>query len=180
RGEGVDVSDVELVKEYPTSLNFKEIKEDGSGSTYYYRYNSPISTLEPEDITDDIFQDVDVVHLTVVFLSLDEKNRHIVKKIIEIENKKEIVISFDLNIRLKLWTIEEARKVFYEIFPYVDILLTGLEEIELIIGESSEEAMMKFANDYRIQDLVIKDGGNGSRLYRNGVWTKEEADRKSV
>lgn len=175
RGEGVDVSDVELVKEYPTSLNFKEIKEDGSGSTYYYRYNSPISTLEPEDITDDIFQDVDVVHLTGVFLSLDEKNRHIVKKIIEIAKKKEIVISFDPNIRLKLWTIEEARKVFYEIFPYVDILLTGLEEIELIIGESSEEAMMKFANDYRIQDLVIKDGGNGSRLYRNGVWTKEEA-----
>src|SRR5699024_1308296 len=82
RGEGVDVSDVELVKEYPTSLNIKEIKEDGYGNTYYYRYNSPISTLEPEDITDDIFQDVDVVHLTGVFLSLDEKNRHIVKKII--------------------------------------------------------------------------------------------------
>src|SRR5699024_256657 len=64
RGEGVDVSDVDLVEGYPTSLSFKEIKEDGSGSTYYYRYHSPISTLEPEDITDDIFQDIDVVHLT--------------------------------------------------------------------------------------------------------------------
>ena len=175
RGEGVDVSDVQLMTGYPTSLNFKEIKEDGSGSTYYYRSNSPISTLEPEDITGDIFQDIDVVHLTGVFLSLDKNNRHIVKKILEIAKAKNIIISFDPNIRLKLWTIEEAREVFHDVFPYVDILLTGLDEIKLIIGEDSEEAMMKFAHEYAIQDLVIKDGGNGSRLYRNGEWTSEEA-----
>src|SRR5699024_8366781 len=141
-----------------------KVNEDGFVSIYYYRYHSPISTLEPEDITDDIFQDIDVVHLTGVFLSLDEKNRHIVKKILEIAKEKDIVISFDPNIRLKLWTIEEARKVFYEIFPYVDILLTGLEEIELIIGESSAEAMMKFANEDDIQEVVIKDRRNGSSL----------------
>lgn len=175
RGEGVDVSEVQLMEGYPTSLNFKEIKEDGSGSTFYYRSNSPISTLETEEIRDDLFEDVDVVHLTGVFLSLDKKNRHIVKRIVEIAKKKNIIVSFDPNIRLKLWTIEEAREVFYDIFPYVDILLTGLDEIKQIIGEDSEEALVKFANEYRIQDLVIKDGGNGSRLYRNGEWTKEEA-----
>lgn len=175
RGEGIDVSDVKLVEGYSTSLNFKEIKEDGSGRTFYYRSNSPILTLNPEDITDEMFTNVDIVHLTGVFLSIDKKNRFIVNRIIEKAKENDITISFDPNIRLRLWSIEEAREVFKEIFPSVDILLTGLDEIKLIIEEDSQEALVKFAHDYQIQDLVIKDGGNGSMLYRNGVWTKEKA-----
>ena len=175
RGEGIDVSNVKLVDGYATSLNFKEIKADGSGRTFYYRSNSPILTLEPEDITDDIFEEIDVVHLTGVFLSIDKKNKLIAHKIIEKAKKNNITISFDPNIRLKLWTIEEARETFEKIFPSIDILLTGLDEIKLIIGEDSLEGLEKFAQKYEIKDLVIKDGGNGSMLYRDGVWTKKEA-----
>src|SRR5690625_133761 len=61
RGEGIDVSEVKFVDGYPTSLNFKEINEDGSGRTFYYRSNSPILTLEPEDITDEMFENIDIV-----------------------------------------------------------------------------------------------------------------------
>ncbi len=175
RGEGVDVSDVEFVDECATSVNFKEIKEDGSGKTFYYRSNSPILSLTPEDITDDMFNSIDLVHLSGVFLSIDPKNKLIVKKVIEKAKKNDVTISFDPNIRLKLWTIGEARDIFKEIFPHVDILLTGLDEIKLIIEEDSKEALAEFAHHYHIQDLVIKDGGNGSMLYRNGVWTEEKA-----
>lgn len=180
RGEGVDVSDVQFVDGLSTSVNFKEIKEDGSGKTFYYRSNSPILTLEPESITDEMFQGVDVVHLTGVFLSINKKNRYIAKKMIEKARKHNITISFDPNIRLKLWTIQEAREIFKEIFPNVDILLTGLDEIKLIIGEDSQKALAEFAESYQIKDLVIKDGGNGSMLYRNGSWTKEKAFDVSV
>lgn len=175
RGEGVDVSDVQFVKEYPTSLNFKEIKEDGSGRTFYYRSNSPTNTFVMEDITDDLFTSIDIVHLTGVFLSLDKKNLALVMKVIEKAKENNITISFDPNIRLKLWTIDDARETFKEIFPHVDILLTGLDELELFLEEDSEDSFTKFANDYNIKDLIIKDGENGSKLYRDGVWTKADA-----
>ena len=67
RGEGIDVSEVKLVEGYPSSLNFKEIREDGSGKTFYYRYQSPILTMEPSDITLEMLEGVDLVHLTGVF-----------------------------------------------------------------------------------------------------------------
>lgn len=175
RGEGIDVSDVKLMEGYSTSVNFKEIQEDGSGKTFYYRANSPILTLNPDDITDDVFKSVDIVHLTGVFLSIDPKNKFIVKKVIEKAKEHNVTISFDPNIRLKLWTIEEAREVFNEILPHVDILLTGLDEIKLITGEDSQEVLEDFAHQHNIQDLVIKDGGKGSMLYRDGTWTKEKA-----
>src|SRR5699024_10998274 len=80
-----------------------------------------------------------------------------------------ITISFDPNIRLKLWTIDDARETFKEIFPHVDILLSGLDELELFLEEDSEDSFTKFANDYNIKDLIIKDGENGSKLYGDGV-----------
>ncbi|MDN7246150.1 sugar kinase [Planococcus shenhongbingii] len=179
RGEGVDMANVEFVENYPTSLNFKEIREDGSGKTFYYRYQSPILTLEPEDITEAMFDGIDLIHLTGVFLAIDPKNLAIVKRVLEIASEKEIKVSFDPNIRLKLWTLEQAKAAYQEIFPYVDILLTGLDEIEMIIGDASEAALEQCAIDFNIGQLVIKDGGNGARLYQDQTWYTKEAFKVS-
>lgn len=180
RGEGVDVSNVRLMENYPTSVNFKQINEDGSGKTFYYRYNSPILSMELEDFQDEQFEDISLIHLTGVFMAIDKKNLEIVYKILEIAKRKNIIVSFDPNIRLKLWSIEDARKAYDNVFPYVDILLTGLDEIEMITGFSDEVALGKFANAYNISDLVIKDGGNGSKLYKNGTWISKEAFKVDV
>ncbi|WP_257352119.1 sugar kinase [Pseudalkalibacillus decolorationis] len=176
RGEGLDMDDVAFVEGYSTSLNFKEIREDGSGKTFYYRHQSPILTLQPNDITEKMFDQIHLIHITGVFLAIDPvKNVEIIKRVIEIAQQKDIPVSFDPNIRLKLWTIEEARSVYLELFPYVDILLTGLDEIRSIIGTESEEALVDLANRYKIDQLVIKDGANGSKVYHSGVWYEKEA-----
>ncbi|MED1642460.1 sugar kinase [Brevibacillus agri] len=175
RGEGIDVEDVAFVEGYPTSVNFKEIREDGSGKTFYYRYHSPILTLQPGDITKKMFEGIHLIHITGVFLAIDPKNVEIVKRVIEVARQKSIPVSFDPNIRLKLWTIEEARAVYAELFPFVDILLTGRDEIELILGDASEAALVEFAKRFQIEQLVIKDGANGSKVYHNGVWHVKKA-----
>lgn len=180
RGEGVDMSNVQLMENYTTSVNFKQINEDGSGKTFYYRNNSPILSMEPKDFQDGHFDDISVIHLTGVFLAINKKNQDIVCKILEIARRKNITISFDPNIRLKLWSIGEARKAFNKVFPFVDILLTGLDEIKMITGFSDEEALKEFANTYSISELVIKDGENGSKLFKNGTWFRKEAFKVEV
>ncbi|WP_422124359.1 sugar kinase [Planococcus sp. X10-3] len=175
RGEGVDMANVEFVKGYPTSLNFKEVREDGSGKTFYYRYQSPILTMVPDDIKEEMFEDIDLVHLTGVFLAIDPKNLAITKRVLEIAKKNNITVSFDPNIRLKLWTLERAKAVYQEVFPFVDILLTGLDEIELITGDSSSAALEDLAKRNQIQQLVVKDGGNGAKVLTNQIWYEKEA-----
>lgn len=180
RGEGVDMSQVQLVKGYPTSLNFKEIHEDGSGKTFYYRYESPILTLTTSDITEEMFEGIHLVHLSGVFLAISPNNIQIALEIIKKAKKRNIPISFDPNIRLKLWTIEEAREAFEKILPHVDIFLTGLEEVRLIFGRDSKADLADIAKHYHIKDFVVKDGGNGSSVFRNGVWTDRQAFQISV
>lgn len=170
RGEGIDVSSVKFVEGVPTSLNFKEIHANGSGKTYYYRNPSPIASLSEEDITEELFEGIHVVHLTGVYLALGEQNMVIAKKILTIAKRKGIIVSFDPNIRLKLWSLEKAREAFEMVFPEVDILLTGLDELQLISGKQTLEELVEYTTKFALQDLVIKDGDKGAKLFRKGRW----------
>ena len=172
RGEGVEVSSVEFVEGVPTSLNFKEIHGNGAGKTYYYRDPSPITTLTTGEIHEEMFEGIDAVHLTGVFLAIDKKHIQVAKKIMEFAKKKNIPISFDPNIRLKLWTIEEARSAYESLFPEIDILLTGLDEIQMISEKETLQELTAYVEKFGIKDFVIKDGENGSKLYRQGKWTE--------
>ena len=172
RGEGVDVSQVQFVEGKPTSLNFKEIHGDGSGKTFYYRDPSPITELKVEDINEGMFDEIHAVHLTGVYLAIDESHLQVAKKMIRIAKEKGIPIFFDPNIRLKLWSIEEARIVYEQILPEVDVLLTGLDEIQMISNKGTIEDLTAYVKKFGIHDFVIKDGEKGSKLLRQGKWTQ--------
>ncbi|KQB91638.1 2-keto-3-deoxygluconate kinase [Geobacillus sp. PA-3] len=175
RGEGVDMSDVQFVEGYPTSINFKEIRDDGSGRTFYYRYQSPIMTLTPDDICPEMFENIDVVHLTGVYLAINPRNKFVAERVIRMAKESGAKISFDPNIRLKLWTLEEARETFFTLFPSVDFLLTGREEISMILESEDEAVWAEFVERYGIGELVIKDGDKGSKLYAGKQWYEQRA-----
>src|SRR5690625_4141895 len=180
RGEGIDVSDVVLVDGYPTPLNFKEIRGDGSGKTFYYRSNSPILTLGAEEFNEAMFHEIDVLHLSGVFLSVMKDNYSLIEKIIELAQKNDVIISFDPNIRLKMWEIEEAKPFYRKIFPYIDILLSGMNEIKLIANIESKDDIASFSEEYNIRDVVIKMGSKGSMMYRDKKWMEMAAHEVHV
>ncbi|PSL31661.1 2-dehydro-3-deoxygluconokinase [Planomicrobium soli] len=172
RGEGIDVSAVNFIEGIPTSLNFKEIHASGAGKTFYYRNPSPIMELKIDDISEAMFEGINVVHLTGVYLAIGEENLLVAQKIINLAKQKGVLVSFDPNIRLKLWSIEKARKVYETVFPEVDILLTGLDEIQLISEKQTIEDLVEYVEKFGIRDFVVKDGEKGSKLYRDGRWTE--------
>lgn len=172
RGEGIDVSEVQLIEGYPTSLNFKEIIEDGSGKTFYYRYNSPTLTMSPDSLTDSYFSGAKLLHITGVFPAIAEKNAEIIHRAITLAKHHGLLISFDPNIRLKLWSKERARQVLTEFLPKVDIFLTGEEEADLLLGTSDPNEIIEICKNIGISYVAIKQGANGSIGYNNGEFLK--------
>jgi 2-dehydro-3-deoxygluconokinase len=171
RGEGIDVSKVDLIDGYPTSLNFKEIIEDGSGRTFYYRSNSPTKTLTAEDLDEAYFKDSKIFHITGVFPAIDkEKNLELIKEAVLIAKKHGVLISFDPNIRLKLWSKEEAKAAITELLPFVDIFLAGVDEAELILGVSDPKEIIELCKSYGISYVALKKGERGSIGYHNGQY----------
>ncbi|MFS0646275.1 sugar kinase [Siminovitchia sp. 179-K 8D1 HS] len=172
RGEGIDVSDVSLSERYATSVYFKEIQENGSGKSFYYRQPSPLLELTVDKINESVLKNVDLLHISGVYLAVCKHNIEVVQKLIDLAKKLHIPISFDPNLRLKLWTIEEARAVYETIYPSVTIFLAGAEEFELLFGSDCVEEVQA---RYQIEEMVIKKGGQGAAVYVNGQWIEREA-----
>ncbi|SFK09075.1 2-dehydro-3-deoxygluconokinase [Halobacillus dabanensis] len=163
RGEGIDVSAVKLVDGYPTSLNFKEIREDGSGSTFYYRADSPTKTLTEQTLDVDAIRQTKILHITGVFAAIDpEKNLRLLKRAVTIAKDNGALVSFDPNIRLKLWDREKAQKSLSQLLPYVDIILTGVEEAELLFGVNQSDKIVAACERYGISTVAIKQGEKGA------------------
>lgn len=168
RGEGIDVSRVELVDGYPTSLNFKEIMEDGNVRTFYYRDKSPTLSMTPEDLDESYFQQAKILHITGIFPAINPKNMAIYDRAINLAKKHDVKISFDPNIRLRMWSREEAKQELSKIMPHVDILLAGDEEMDIIIGENEPKAIVEKAKELGVSFVAIKQGEKGSAGYYNG------------
>lgn len=176
RGEGIDVSEVKLESNYSTSLNIKEIMEDGSGSTFYYRANSPTETLTKETISEDYIKNAKLLHVTGVFPAVNpKKNVDLVLSIIKQAKQHGLIISFDPNIRLKLWNKEEAKEALVKFLPYVDIFLTGIEEAELLLGTKDPKEIIEKCKQYDIEHVAIKLAEKGSIGYFNGDYVEAES-----
>jgi 2-dehydro-3-deoxygluconokinase len=86
-----------------------------------------------------------------------------------VARENQLRISFDPNLRLKLWdSIEEMREVMLKIIPQVNVLLPGVEEGEILLGLSDPEKIIK--GFYEMMDpgslIVLKIGAEGALYYQ--------------
>jgi 2-dehydro-3-deoxygluconokinase len=162
RGEGIDTSEVKLVDGYPTSVYFREVLADGSSRSFYYREKSPTSTMKSEELNEEYFKKAKVLHITGVFPSITKNNQEIILESVRLAKKHNLTVSFDPNIRLKMWTKEEAKAYIEKLLPDVDILLIGDEEIEILLGDTTIEDAIKTFHGYGIEKVIVKKGAKGA------------------
>ncbi|NOV02831.1 sugar kinase [Paenibacillus planticolens] len=131
RGEGVDVSRAELTAEAPTGLMMREVIM-GKTSVYYYRKNSAASRMSAKHLDEDYIAGAKILHITGITPALSESCKEAAFEAVRIARKHGVKVSFDPNLRLKLWSIEEARPVLLELAKLSDIFLPGLDELKLL------------------------------------------------
>lgn len=166
RGEGVDVSELKRDYERPTGLMIKEILSKDRARVYYYRQNSAASAITASDINEEYLKQAKYIHLTGITPALSKSAREATFKVLEIAARHKIKISFDPNIRKKLWQDQAKMKSeILKIMKQADIILPGIEEAEILLGiKDSQKAAEKF---YQLTGgiIVIKLGEEGSLFY---------------
>ena len=162
RGEGIDISEVKLVDEYPTSVYFREVLSDGSSRSFYYREKSPTSTMKSEELNEEYLKNAKILHITGVFPSITKNNQKVILEAVKLAKKHNLKVSFDPNIRLKIGTKEEAKAYIEKLLPNVDILLVGYEEIELLLEDANIENAIKTFHSYGIEKVIVKKGAKGA------------------
>lgn len=167
RGEGVDTSRCIYTEEAPTGLFFKEKRSSTDIRVFYYRKNSAASLLSEEDLDEEYIARAKILHLTGITPALSELSRQAIFKAIEIAKKHNVKIVFDPNIRLKLWSKEEAKEVLTQIAKEADVILPGLDEGELITGKTTPEEIAKELSFGKDKIIIVKLGEKGA-YYESG------------
>lgn len=162
RGEGVDTSCVTFDPHYPTAVFFKERTLSGDPKIYYYRKGSACSNLSAEDMAEDYISSAKILHLTGITLALSDSCKKAVYRAIEIARRNDLTVVFDPNIRLKLWSKEEAKKILTEIIPLCDVVLPGLDEGRMLTGANSPEEITNQLLHGYCHTVIIKLGEKGA------------------
>src|SRR5206468_536048 len=104
--EGVDLRYVRR-DEARTGL-FAKWREDGRSRVVYYRADSAASRLSPEDVPDEAFAEVRLVHLTGITMAISDSGRELVLDLAQRAKERGITVVFDPNFRPTLPDTPEA------------------------------------------------------------------------
>lgn len=168
RGEGVDTSAVTFDKSNPTAVFFKEMNLGKDPAIYYYRSNSAASKMDSQMLDEAYVSQAKFIHLTGITPALSLSCRETIYQMIDLAHKNNQTITFDPNIRLKLWQKEEAKEVLLDIAHKCHIVMPGIEEGELLTGESEPEKIATLLLKGETEVVVIKLGEQGAYYATKG------------
>ncbi|SMP31046.1 sugar kinase [Shimia sagamensis] len=138
--EGIDATRVTQSDTGPTGLYFIEYGPDGHRFSYR-RAGSAACHIGPDDLTAEMFENIGVLHISGITQAISLSSRAATVRAAELARAAGARVSFDTNLRLNLWSADEARSALTEILPLVDIVFPSIEDAEALFGTGSINAI---------------------------------------
>lgn len=170
RGEGVDVSRVMYSKDAPTGMMFRE-QISGRSAVHYFRKGSAASTMKPEQLDEEYIQGAQLLHITGITPALSDSCKATIYDAVEIAKKHGVRICFDPNLRLKLWSLEEAREVILHLASKADYFLPGWDELKLLYNTEDAELIDSKLNELSAT-CIVKGKGDYNVIYEQETQTQ--------
>lgn len=150
-------------------LMFKNKVTTGDPKTLYYRKGSAASTLSVADVQAIDFTAIKVLHVTGIPPALSPETREACFYMMKAARDAGCFITFDPNLRPALW---ESSAIMCEtlnrLASYANIVLPGIEEGQLLTGETTAEGICEFYINLGVEAVVMKLGGDGAFVKEKG------------
>ena len=115
--------------------------------------------MEPDHLDELYIAQARYIHLTGITAALSDNYQATLREAIRLARKHGVKVCFDPNLRLKLWTIDEARPVLLELAAQADCFLPGLDELKLLYETDDFDTIVA-----RLRELpgisIVKGGDN--------------------
>ncbi|MBY4128151.1 sugar kinase [Rhodococcus fascians] len=156
---------------YPTGLMICTRRTAATVEVDYHRHHSAGSHLHPSDLSDDLFDDADLLHITGITPALSPGAAETVFEAIDRARRHGSTVSFDVNYRTKLWKPREAAPVLQKIAALSDIVFAGPEEAELLLDVpfTSPAAAARAIAAMGPREVVVKRGAEGCTALVDGA-----------
>jgi 2-dehydro-3-deoxygluconokinase len=143
RLHGVDTAPIVWSPDPSDRMGLYFLEQGGSprpDSVLYDRRHSAVSRLEPAMVDwPALFARVRWFHVTGITPALSEAAARTTLHAVKTAKQQNVEVSFDLNYRFKLWTLEQARPVMAEICALADHLITTEQDADRLFALGSTD-----------------------------------------
>ena len=153
--EGVGTDHVLVDREAPTGAYFVTHGPQGHAFSYL-RAHSAASRLRPADLPD--LTKASVVHASGISMAISQSACDTVLAAFEKATGK---VSFDSNLRLRLWPLERARAMIGKAAGMADYFFPRIEDARQLSGVESAEGNLDWAHRLGARNVFLKLGPDG-------------------
>lgn len=159
--EGVDQASVTTDAAAFTAIYF--VTHDASGHAFhFYRTGSAASRLRPADVPRERIAAAKVLHLSGISLAISADACDTGYAAIHAAREAGVRVSFDTNLRLKLWPIDRARAVMADVMRLTDICLPSYDDVLALTGIADPDALVDHCLALGAKTVALKLGEQGA------------------
>jgi 2-dehydro-3-deoxygluconokinase len=153
--EGVETSGVIVDRDAPTGAYF--VTHGPKGHVFsYLRAGSAASRMRPEDLPD--LKNASVVHASGISMAVSQSA---CDTVLAAFGKATGKISFDSNLRLKLWPLERARALIGTAAGMADYFFPSIEDARMLSSLEKPEENLDWAHALGAEVVFLKLGAEG-------------------
>jgi len=162
RAEEVDISRAVVDESGWTGVLVRDRHHEQRINVAYARRGSAGAALAPADVDPDWVASARVLHVTGITPALSASAGSAVERAVEIANGSGVQVCFDVNLRRRLWSDEQAAQALWPLMSSVDVLFGTEEEIAVVSGERDAGAGAERALAAGVGTVVVKRGARGA------------------
>ncbi len=160
RREGVDTEAVKIDPLAHTGVYF--VTHDSSGHHFsYLRAGSAASRMSPGDVPADILTASSIVHASGISMAISASACDTVLEAFSAARAAGATVSFDSNLRLKLWPMARARALIAAAVALSDLFFPSLEDAAALCGHDDPETILKWCHGLGARVVFLKLGPDG-------------------
>lgn len=141
--EGIDRSTVITRKGGRTGIYFITYGPDGHEFSYF-REGSAASRMTPAEVPLDLVRRARALHVSGISAAISDSAADAVFSALKAAREAGTVVSYDTNLRLRLWPLERARAVIHAGVAMADIARPGLDDARQLTGLEAPDAIADF------------------------------------
>lgn len=159
--ENVDTTYVRIDRTAPTGVYFVTHGADGHQFDYL-RAGSAASRYAACELPLDALAAAKAVHLSGISLAISTAACDAAFAAIDHARRQGAKVSFDTNLRLKLWPLPRARAVMREALRQTDICLPSWDDVTALTGANDRDAIVDAMLEHGPQVVALKLGKEGA------------------
>jgi 2-dehydro-3-deoxygluconokinase len=165
--EGVDHASVKADTEAFTGIYF--VTHDRSGHQFsFFRAGSAASRYRTTDLPLERIAAAKVFHLSAISVAISNTACDAAYAAIHAAKDAGVQISFDTNLRLKLWPVDRARAVMLDLIGRSDICLPSYDDLRVVTGLDNPDALVDRCLTLGAKTVALKLGEQGALVATAG------------